>query len=427
MTPPVLEVLRALRGAGLEDRADERGRHRWYADCPVCGIDQRPLTITEAHDGDPVRIVCRSGCAEAAVLAALGLTANGDDDGADRATGRPVLRVLDMEHLLSTEPEPVPWIAEPLIARGAVTMLAGREGQGKSMLALALAAGVGHGATLAGIACHQGRVLVVDAENGEREAHRRLHGLGMKLGALVYAEADGFNLRSDLAQLEELLAEHQPDVLVLDSFRSLAPGLDENDSGPVEATLGPLRNLARRRDCGVLLLHHAAKASDGYRGSTAIGAAVELGFTLARDRDDPQARSRRKLTCWKCRLAPEPEPRWIALEAHAGRVLIGSAEPYAATTAGPSREDDLAQRLADIAAARGPLRWAELCSAAGIKPGNGTSSRARDRAIEAGTLARLAHGTYGPPPDDAQPSSQPPPIGDTGGWTITAEPGRAAA
>lgn len=81
----------------------------------------------------------------------------------------PKLRVLDVERMLATEPPPVPWIAAPLLVRENVTMLAGREGQGKSMLALALAAAVGHGATVAGIACEQGKALVIDAENGENE------------------------------------------------------------------------------------------------------------------------------------------------------------------------------------------------------------------------------------------------------------------
>ncbi len=409
--PGAIEVLRAIRAAGLDDRVDARSEHKWHADCPVCRAPRRPLTIAESRRDGPVRLSCRSGCAEAAVLAALSLAPDTGPPSAAADTGR-VLRVLDVGRMLSTEPEPVPWIAEPVLARGAVTMLAGREGQGKSMLALALAAAIGHGATIAGIRCQPGRVLVVDAENGEREAHRRVRGLGVKPGALVYVEADGFNLRTHLDQLDALLAEHRPGVLVLDSFRSLAPGLDENDSAPVEATLGPLRGLARRHDCGVLLLHHASKASDGYRGSTAIGAAVEIGFTLAREREDPQARSRRRLTNWKCRLAPESEPRWLALEAHAGRILIANTEPFTATTQSPSREDDLARQLAEIATVRGPLRWSELCEAAGVSAGAGTATRARARAIEAGRLAKLRHGTYGPP---TEPSSQPAPVGGVAG------------
>ena len=133
-----------------------------------------------------------------------------------------------------TPPPPVPWVVEPILARGCVTMLAGREGRGKSMLALALAAARRAGDLLLDIAgmpvglC--GHVLYVDAENGEHEAHRRVHGLSVKAGTLTYVEANGFDLKQHLDELEELVRKHEPKLLVLDSLRSLAPGLDENDS-----------------------------------------------------------------------------------------------------------------------------------------------------------------------------------------------------
>jgi putative DNA primase/helicase len=219
----------------------------------------------------------------------------------------PKLRVLDVARMLATDSPPVPWAVEPLLAEGCVTMLAGREGQGKSMLALALAAAVGHGATVAGLACRPGRTLVVDAENGEREAHRRVRGLGVKPGTLIYAEAvGGFNLAQDIGLIAKLVDEHRPSLLVLDSLRSLAPGLDENDSRPVEAALRPVSRLAQDKGIPVLLLHHAGKHGAEYRGSTAIGAAVELGFTLSRREEDPEKPTRRRLACWKSRPAPEP-------------------------------------------------------------------------------------------------------------------------
>ena len=221
------------------------------------------------------------------------------------------LRVVDVDRMLTTDPPPVPWTVEPLLAEGCVTMLAGREGQGKSMLASA----IGHGATVAGLACRGGRVLYVDAENGEREAHRRVRGLCVKRGMLTYVEANGFSLSTDVELLAKLVDEHHPAVLVLDSLRSLAPGLDENDSRPVEAALRPVSRLAQDKTIPVLLLHHAGKQGTEYRGSTAIGAAVEIGFTLSRREEDPEKRTRRRLACWKSRPAPEPEPRWITLEA----------------------------------------------------------------------------------------------------------------
>lgn len=254
------------------------------------------------------------------------------------------LRVLDVERMLTTEPPPVPWVAEPLLARGCVTLLAGREGQGKSMLALALSAAIGHGATVAGLRCLPGRALIVDAENGQREVHRRVHGLDVKRETLAYAEAVGFDLATDIEEITELVGANEPTVLVLDSLRSLAPGLDENDSRAAEAALRPVSRLAQERDIPVLLLHHAGKRGHEYRGSTAIGAAVEIGFTLSRHEDDPDRR-RRRLTCWKCRPAPEPAARWLTLEATEGSVVIAEAEPFRPER--QHRQDDRRERVRD--------------------------------------------------------------------------------
>lgn len=321
------------------------------------------------------------------------------------------LRVLDTERMLVTEPPPVPWIAEPLLARGAVTMLVGREGHGKSLLALALAAAIGHGTSVAGIACAPGRVLLIDAENGEAEIHRRVLGLGVKPETLVTVEAERFDLREDVRDVRTLLRHVQPDVLVLDSLRSLAPGLDENDSGPVEAALGPLRGLSRKHQCATLIVHHAGKANNGYRGSTAIGAAVELGFTLARERE---ASSRRTLTCWKSRLAPEPPPRTLAIQASDGRVAITAAEPAPITTTA-SRTDELADEFAAIAAERGELGWGELTALANVGPESGTAKRARERAIERRQLVARGRGRYGP---REQSSVQANPIRAVDGRTV---------
>jgi hypothetical protein len=326
------------------------------------------------------------------------------------------LRVLDTERMLVTEPPPVPWIAEPLLARGAVTMLVGREGHGKSLLALALAAGIGHGGSVAGIACAPGRVLLIDAENGEAEIHRRVRGLGVKPGTLITVEAQQFDLREDARDVEMLLRKVRPEVLVLDSLRSLAPGLDENDSGPVEAALGPLRGLSRTHQCATLIVHHAGKANNGYRGSTAIGAAVELGFRLDRAGEDPH---RRTLTCWKSRLAPEPPPRTLAIEAGDGRITFTAAEPVPSTPA-TSRTDELADRFAAIVAERGVLGWGELASLAGVDPESGTTKRARERAIEHGKLGPRGRGRYGPP---TQSTVQANPIGEVDGRTVADDEG----
>lgn len=399
-----VEVLDALRARGLKTRFDPSQAGAWDADCAGChprSAGSWPLRITERYPGDVVRLKCANGCTEPAIVNALGLVVPTNLPQppltgvrpADRG-GRSRLRVLDTDRMATSDPPPVPWLGEPLLALGSVTMLVGREGQGKSMLAQALAAGIGHGTTVAGINCREGRVMIIDAENGEAEIHRRVRGLGVKPGTLIYVEADGFDLRTDLADVEALLDEHRPDALMFDSLRSLAPGLDENDSGEAEAALGPLRSLTRRRGCATLVLHHAGKANNGYRGSTAIGAAVDLGFTLAREGDDPH---RRTLTCWKSRIAPEPPPRTISLQASDGRITVTAAEPATSTASG-TRTDELADRFAAIVAEHGALAWHELAALAGVEPESGPpSAHACVRSTATGSPLAAAADTGRPP------------------------------
>jgi hypothetical protein len=285
------------------------------------------------------------------------------------------LQRLDIGRMARESPPPVPWIVDGLAVRGALTIISGREGAGKSLLAMGLAAGVARGETQAGISCCVGRVLIVDAENGEYETHRRVHTLGLPDSVVMYQPDHGgrFDLRADLGELDRLLAKHTPDLLILDSFRSLWGG-EENDSGEVAKVLDAVRNLVRQRSTAALLLAHSGKAVGpvGYRGSTAIGASAELGFTLVRERgaNDPE---RRSLTCWKCRPAPMPDTAWFRFVFERGGVLIEPAEPGRGADA-PTCRPVVAQLTATIMTAIGgeSLTVAEIARLVDRSPKDGS-------------------------------------------------------
>ena len=181
---------------------------------------------------------------------------------------------------------------------------------------------------------------------------------------------------------------------MLDSYRSLWPGGDENDPAAVAAALDPLRNLIRSEGAAAVLLHHLAKnARSSYRGSTAIGAAVELGFKLSRSDDDPEREDRRRLDCFKCRPAPEPARRWVRLHAERGRVFVDRAEPFRAEGE-PERPQPRRAQLAPemLAAATEPLAWPDLARAVDRDPKDGTARRLRDDLLDAGELRKLDDG-----------------------------------
>lgn len=308
----------------------------------------------------------------------------------------PKLRFLDIERMVREEPPPVPWVVEGFVAQGALTALVAKYGEGKSLLSAALAAGVALGAREAGFACRQGRVVIVDAENGEHEIHRRVRALGLPGGGIKVAEAEqDFDLRHDLELLERVLDEHRPHLLVLDSFRSLWRG-DENDSGEVAAVLDPLRNLVRTYEAGAVILHHAGKQSGIYRGSSAIGASIELGFTLARAEGDPD-RDRRYVECWKCRPAPEPSRRWLRLAVDLGQVFVDEAEPFG----DEPEQEQRAPRSSGLtprvlaALAPGAMKLADLARAVGEDPKNRTVRRVLEALDRNGDVERLEDGSWG--------------------------------
>ena len=167
--------------------------------------------------------------------------------------------------------------------------------------------------------------------------------------------------------------------------------MEENDSGETEAALRPVVRLAQKRQIAIGLLHHAGKTGVEYRGSTAIGAAVQLGFTLSRHEDDPQKRTRRRLTCWKCRPALEPDDRWLTIDATDGRITISEAAVFSAQRA---KRDSKAEQL--TSALDRPRTWSEWAQAAGLDKSNGTARRARDELEASGLVTTDEHGRYVP-------------------------------
>jgi putative DNA primase/helicase len=287
------------------------------------------------------------------------------------------LRPCDVAAMLTTEPEPVDWLIEGVVARGTLTLLAGREKEGKSLLAMACAArGATGGGILAGIRVEPLRVAILDAENGHRELHRRLRSLGLRAehaDRIDIYEAVGHDLRRHLHEIESVLEASKPDLVILDSWRSLWGG-DENDSGEVSRVLDPVRNLMRAHNAGAVLIHHMRK-SGGYRGSSAIGSSVENVLELARHDEDPDRR-RRRLRNPSCRYEQEADDRWLRIEAdrEIGALLIDETDPFHPSA--PARENAADQLLAALNGH--PTTWADWARDAGLDPKDRTARRARD-------------------------------------------------
>jgi archaellum biogenesis ATPase FlaH len=183
---------------------------------------------------------------------------------------------------LVAEAKPIEWIADGLVPKYGLVILAGKSGVGKSFFSLHLAHAVASGENLLGIVPiqHRGRVLIIDNENYPGLYLQRIAALGLNpLDGIDVLSLSGFRLDSArcIEWLEKTLMEHKYVMVILDSWSDLTSRIDENKADEVGRVLSRLRKLSYENDCCFVLVHHlrknlpfAVEAKDELRGSSAL-------------------------------------------------------------------------------------------------------------------------------------------------------------
>lgn len=223
------------------------------------------------------------------------------------------LRKMFPDGVDAIDVDDVTWRCDAFAADGHLTVLAGEGGEGKSLLTLALADAVQGGKKVAGISCGLGKVVMIDAENGERIMAKRLKQAQMSLAGLEIFDAENIDLRDPRDRRDVLAACEGAQLVILDSLRMLAPGAKENDSDEMAPVMKFCKSISRRTGAAVILVHHKGKGEGDYRGSSAIRDQTDLLFVLERHKGDPMGSKRRSIRCVKCRVDQEPPTRWFSI------------------------------------------------------------------------------------------------------------------
>jgi hypothetical protein len=186
---------------------------------------------------------------------------------------------------LPSRPEENRWLVKELWAEEAVGIVGGEPKCCKSFLALQMAVAVASGRPALGrfLVSQPGPVLLFAAEDALHEVRRRLLGIasaaGVELAALdlyvIGVPVVRLDRSEDRRELEETVAALKPRLLVLDPFVRLHR-VDENVSAEVAPLLAYLRELQRRHQTAVLLVHHARKGASHVRGGQALRGSSEL-------------------------------------------------------------------------------------------------------------------------------------------------------
>lgn len=163
------------------------------------------------------------------------------------------------------EAAPVEWVIEGLIPRARLTLIAGRPGEGKSLFEVWAAAEV----TNRGEA-----VLISNVEDTVEDQRARLDAAGAVTRRVHFSDPnEQLLIPRDLERLERKVKQTRAALVVLDTAaRHITTSIF--DPQACQRALGPLAAMARRCNCGVILIHHLkGQTSKGVHPLEAIGGA----------------------------------------------------------------------------------------------------------------------------------------------------------
>jgi putative DNA primase/helicase len=219
----------------------------------------------------------------------------------------------------SLKPEPVRWLWGAWLARGKLHVLAGAPGQGKTTIALSVAAAVTRGGLLPdGGRAPVGNVLVWSGEDDPADTLLpRLLAMGADparvffvSGTRIAGELVNFDPARDMAALEaQALAIGGVRLLIVDPIVSAVTG-DSHKNTEVRRALQPVVDLAARLDAAAIGISHFSKGGQGSDpasrvvGSIAFTAVARVVLVAAKVKGD-DGNERRILARAKSNIGPD--------------------------------------------------------------------------------------------------------------------------
>jgi len=181
------------------------------------------------------------------------------------------------------------YVIKGLLARGDVACIFGAPGAGKSIVAPHLGFAIAQCRDVFGRRTREGLVFYVPAED-PHGMRQRVHGLQITHGDTEnFFVVEGVGSLVDgasLAELVDLVEQHRPAMLVIDTVAMMWPGLDENTSQGMGTVVNGARALAQH-GTAVVLIHHDTKAMDGTpRGHSLLNGALDMAVHLSKPDDD---------------------------------------------------------------------------------------------------------------------------------------------
>ena len=182
---------------------------------------------------------------------------------------------LKLKRMSEFQTEPVEWLWEPYIPLGAITILQGDGGLGKTTISSAIAAAITTGKGLPGkditISCAP--VIMQNAEDSySKTILPRLEGFGADCDRIHVIDEDEQPLSFTDERIEQAIIRTKTKLVILDPIQAYFGGKDMNSTGAVRPIMKQLGKIAERNNCAILLVGHFHKQGNApqYRGLGSI-------------------------------------------------------------------------------------------------------------------------------------------------------------
>ena len=222
----------------------------------------------------------------------------------------------------------VEWLWKPYIPFGKVTIVQGNPGEGKTTLALRLAAACTTGGALPGMKpLPPFQVIYQTAEDGLGDTVKpRLIEAAADLDRVLVIDEAKQELTLSDERIEKAITQNGARLIILDPIQAyMGEKADMNKANEVRPIFRRLAEVAERTGCAVILIGHLNKAAGGqsaYRGLGSIDfrAAARSVLLIGRVKREPNVRV---IIHDKSSLAPEGKPVAFCLDPETGFEWIG--------------------------------------------------------------------------------------------------------
>lgn len=219
-----------------------------------------------------------------------------------KTTGLVIQRMSDMRN----RGQRAPHLISGWLGHGGVSRVIGKSNEGKTFVAVDIAASIATGLSWHGQAVEQGKVIYVNYEDHDGLQDRFLAWDELHDGALtanednlllvdpiseVFISAGDEHSKRRRHQLAEQIRGENVRMVIFDTQSMASMGADENDATEMMTkVVGWLKAAAAHvPNCQLVLIHHRGHTGEHGRGSTAVYAALDTELTVERpDKDKPE-------------------------------------------------------------------------------------------------------------------------------------------